>query len=283
MGQPSNCRNGNEKLFQNPEFINSFMDAVRKCLENEVEKQKFNYVFESYVMPMVKFDQLGDELKAKRASQGLYQVYDMFLLRMMLNQFRWAKDRADLLLENYTSVAKTFQPALRERLSSAYINGLGYVLLKINNLKQSEEAYRSKLRSSFDTDTRTLNGLAVLWYIQNNQNKAIEAYQRVIELDENNLVASGNLAMINAREGNYRKAKYLLEKMVEIFPEDPFTLYNLAMVYFLEDKDVWGNLLKKADENSQYASGASHLKLEKATPRFAEAKKKQQLELLLYL
>lgn len=74
---------------------------------------------------------------------------------------------------------------------------------------------------------------------QNEIDLAIEAYERILEIEPDNLAARFSLGRIFIMENRAKEAEALLLKMKEELPDNPFVLNNLAWMYATaKDTDI---------------------------------------------
>lgn len=94
--------------------------------------------------------------------------------------------------------------------------------------------------------------------------KAMEQYQKSVEVDPNFYFAYQNMAVIYARGGDWQNAAAMLEKVKSIRPEDPVIYGNLTAVYLnMGNKDLarenYQNAARLAQGNQQLLQALAQL------------------------
>lgn len=89
---------------------------------------------------------------------------------------------------------------------------------------------------------------------QNQQENAIEAFQKAVSFDDSFEAAHHTLADIYDRDGQGVKAIYHYKKVVQLAPQDYKALFNLAMLFEQEDQasDAVDALVKAVAINKDY-------------------------------
>lgn len=96
----------------------------------------------------------------------------------------------------------------------------------------------TELYPAYDT---AYNNLGVMYYQTNQMEKAREAFEKSVALNDKNADADRNLARILIHDGNYARANQLLKRSLVVEPLNPVTL-TLLCVSDIESGDLDGAL-----------------------------------------
>lgn len=116
-------------------------------------------------------------------------------------------------------------------------NVLGYAYWKTGDLKNAQETYEKALSIDNEDPTLLTNfGNVYFSYFQktkelNFRKKAIELFEKAIELDPNLAQAYDGLGIASLVSGDLDKAIYYWEKVMKIMPSNTNTVYNLSRAY----------------------------------------------------
>jgi type IV pilus biogenesis/stability protein PilW len=86
------------------------------------------------------------------------------------------------------------------------------------------------------TEVLTLFNQGVLYQNQREMTKAIQTYQRVIELDPAYFEAYNNLGLLYQEIGDFDRARQAYQKAIEINPRYEKALNNLGILFYLKDR-----------------------------------------------
>jgi tetratricopeptide (TPR) repeat protein len=116
-------------------------------------------------------------------------------------------------------------------------NVLGYAYWKTGDLKNAQETYEKALSIDNEDPTLLANfGNVYFSYFQktkelNFRKKAIQFFEKAIELDPNLAQAHDGLGIAYLVSGDLDKAIYYWEKVMKIMPSNTNTVYNLSRAY----------------------------------------------------
>jgi len=154
-----------------------------------------------------------------------------------------------------------FQMAWRDDPTSAEaLYGIGSVYLNQNKNAAARETFERcvKLQPSYpDTLPDAWNNLGVIATRENHIDEAVEDFEKALRLNPRHLLSLDNLGNAYRLQKRWDNARAILQRAVEVAPEDPEANYSLGMV-FAQNNDTG-----KAYEYLQRAL--------KARPQYPEA------------
>lgn len=130
------------------------------------------------------------------------------------------------------------------------LNEIGITYKQAGKTEESKKAFERAIKLGHIS---AMNELAIIFKEEKNLPKAKEILEKALEIEPNNVKVLNELAIIYKEEKNLSKAKEILEKALEIAPKDVKTLNELGIVYKTE-----GNL-PKAKEILEKAIKLGHI------------------------
>jgi tetratricopeptide (TPR) repeat protein len=110
-------------------------------------------------------------------------------------------------------------------------------LLKTPDTKVSQLEPTAKPRAKeLPPGSTKLVAEAQSWFTAHQFDKAENAYQQVVAMDQRNVPALANLAAIQTEEGHFDAAEQNVKTALAEDPEDPFSLYVLGILRFRQAK-----------------------------------------------
>ena len=120
-----------------------------------------------------------------------------------------------------------------------------------------------------DDDIRTQFAKGVAYAQANEREEAIAIFTQLIEAHPTLPEPYNNLAVIYADQGNYEKAKKLLERVIKIRPDYATAQENLGDIYIKMAAEAYGKTLKLGGQNER--AQAKQRQAAKLVSSFAEA------------
>lgn len=102
-------------------------------------------------------------------------------------------------------------------------------LMENGEFENSIKVYEEILETKDDADT--WNNLGTLYVNNDNSTKAIECFNKALELNPNHYVALNNLGVTYVQEGEFKEAIPNFQKALSIKPENAPIWENLAECY----------------------------------------------------
>ncbi len=141
-------------------------------------------------------------------------------------------------LEPYQNevIAKYIAPMLKDslrmvRISAArYFNMSNQDVAAIENYKSADKEFLTALHLNADFSSGQ-HQIALYYQSKGNEEAAIKAYKRAIEIDGYNNRPRMNLALIYYNQGLTKKSENLYLKVIEKEPEFSYTYYMLGLLY----------------------------------------------------
>ncbi len=156
-------------------------------------------------------------IQDKEQNESFTQLYNYGLDLLNNNQ----PDSAIAYLQKASAIAKD-HPKVMTNLARAYVD-----------IKEFEKAQhlvdRAISKDSSDADAYRVKGR--IMQSVGNQDQAIDAYQRSLELDSDNPYAHNNLALVYIQQERFNDAILLLEKAVQRKDDVPFFYNNLGVAH----------------------------------------------------
>src|SRR5690242_14726217 len=123
------------------------------------------------------------------------------------------------------------------------------------NLEQAKNLYENIL-SRYKNHAESMHLLGMIYYTYKNYNKAVELVEKAVFEKPDNLIFKVNLATIYKEINIFSAAETLLKDILDIEPNFPSALYNLANLYKDQQKyELAINLYNKAIKaRSQHAA-----------------------------
>jgi tetratricopeptide (TPR) repeat protein len=136
----------------------------------------------------------------------------------------------------YLEQAETpFQQAFREDPSSAEaLYGVGSVYLNQNKNAAAREAFERtvKLQANYpDTLPDAWNNLGVIATRENRLADSVECFQQALRLNPHHVLTLDNLGNAYRLQKRWDEARKVLERALEVAPQDPEANYSLGMVF----------------------------------------------------
>ncbi|HYM75302.1 MAG TPA: FG-GAP-like repeat-containing protein [Candidatus Dormibacteraeota bacterium] len=129
----------------------------------------------------------------------------------------------------------SFQQALRDDPASAEaLYGIGSVYLNQNKNAAAREMFERcvKLQASYpDTLPDAWNNLGVLATRENRIADSVEEFQQALKLNPRHLLSLDNLGNAYRAQKLWDQARAVLERALEVAPDDPEANYSLGMVF----------------------------------------------------
>ena len=129
----------------------------------------------------------------------------------------------------------SFRLALRHDPSSAEaLYGLGSVFLNQQKTAEAQESFEQAVKSHAgypDTLANTWNNLGLIAARAGRTEEAIANFQESLRLSPDYLIALENLGNAYRQQKNWSEARKVLERAVDIGPQDPEANYSLGMVF----------------------------------------------------
>jgi len=127
-------------------------------------------------------------------------------------------------------------------------NDSGFELIPKSSGPFKSPAMGSEGYQEFE-NPENLNRKGESFYLNGNLNEAAKCFQKVLEMDENNISALKYQGIIRVKQEKPEKALEFFEKVLLIHPDDPETLYYQALSFnkiqkYAESKNVSLELLK---------------------------------------
>jgi tetratricopeptide (TPR) repeat protein len=158
-----------------------------------------------------------------------------------------------------------FQRALRDDPSSAEaLYGIGSVYLNQNKNAAAREMFERcvKLQPGYpDTLPDAWNNLGVLATRENQIANSIDYFQQALKLNPRHLLSLDNLGNAYRTQKRWDEARKVLERALEIAPDDPEANYSLGMV-FAQEKDTdkaYEHLQRALKERPVYPEALNNL------------------------
>jgi Tfp pilus assembly protein PilF/peroxiredoxin len=133
----------------------------------------------------------------------------------------------------------SFQQALREDPASAEaLYGVGSVYLNQNKNAAARETFERavKLPANYpDTLPDAWNNLGVIATREGQVGDAVTCFLEALRLNPNHLLSLDNLGNAYRSQKRWEEARKILERAVEVAPEDPEANYGLGMVFAQAD------------------------------------------------
>ena len=144
-----------------------------------------------------------------------------------------------------------FRRALQDDPTSAEaLYGLGSVYLQQQKMKEARDSFERALKHQASypgTIPNAWNNLGILSARESNTGRAIEFFQRALQIDPAHLIALMNLGNAYRQQKEWLEAKKTLQRAFDIAPDDPEVNYSLGMVCAqLEESDRAEEYLKRA-------------------------------------
>ncbi|MDR1983896.1 MAG: tetratricopeptide repeat protein [Prevotellaceae bacterium] len=118
----------------------------------------------------------------------------------------------------------------KEKLAQEYFKQ-GYDCADKGDYDKAIEYYNKVIELKPDTET-AYNNLGIAYHNKGDNDKAIEYYKKAIELKPDDAFAYSNLGLAYDNTGNYDKAIEYYKKAIELKPDDAITYYNFGIVYY---------------------------------------------------
>lgn len=167
-------------------------------------------------------------------------------------------------LEQYQNdeVAKHIEPMLKDssrmvRISAArYFNMSNQDVAAIENYKTANKEFLTALHLNADFSSGQ-HQIALYYQSKGNEEAAIKAYKRAIEIDGYNNRPRMNLALIYYNQGLTSKSEELYLKVIEQEPEFSYPYYMLGLLYNELSNDIKAlEYLKLATEKAPFNENA---------------------------
>ena len=133
----------------------------------------------------------------------------------------------------------SFQQALRDEPSSAEaLYGIGSVYLNQNKNAAARETFESvvKLSPNYpDTLPDAWNNLGVIATRQGRVNDSVPCFLEALRLNPHHLLSLDNLGNAYRSQKRWDEARKVLERALEVAPQDPEANYSLGMVFAQTD------------------------------------------------
>jgi tetratricopeptide (TPR) repeat protein len=141
-----------------------------------------------------------------------------------------------LFQRGYPDASKGFfQAALKDNpLSAEALYGLGSVYLKREKNNEARVFFEraAQLKAGYpETTPNAWNNLGLLSAREGDSAKAVEYFERALQLNPDHFVALENLGNAYRQQKRPDEARAALERALAIKPEDPDANYSLAMVF----------------------------------------------------
>lgn len=141
----------------------------------------------------------------------------------------------------YESALASFERAiaLDEDFWEAYEN-VGLLQMDLGLFREAAatfEAEEAKVRELMDRDwpvefrMEIFLNIGKAWALAGNQQRASDAFNRMLEFDESNAEARANLAALNVANGNYDAAQTFIGELLQMTQNDVGALNVLALIY----------------------------------------------------
>lgn len=158
---------------------------------------------------------------------------------------------------------------------------LGAALLKIGQLPGAIECLSAAVETSEDKvdKSRLLNRLGEAYLHTNDIDKAAESFDESLQLDDNNYVTFGNMAMVFCRRNEAESAIKFLQPALEKFPKIAKLRVALAIAYEL-DNGRWDDALNALNEAIELDPGDPELWFHKAHHFIRQKEMKKALKVL---
>jgi Flp pilus assembly protein TadD len=173
---------------------------------------------------------------------------------------------------NHKDAAESFRRALTfdPNLKIAQIN-LAIALFNVpdyeNALKEAEKA-----RKIAPEAPQPVYILGLIARIQNRNEEAVEAFQRILEIDPRDVGANVNLGQIYMQQRNYEEAVKVLRSAIEAEPYNSTALYNLATALLRNNAREEGQVLMTRFQELRQSGAATNIGLNYLEQgRYAEA------------
>ena len=182
-----------------------------------------------------------------------------------LGGFLFRSGRYDEAIEQFQ-----YAVALQPTNMNAYAN-LGAAFMQIGRFDLAAPAYQKAIE--IEPTKNTYSNLGLMHYYLSDLDAAIKSHSKAVELNPNDHLARSNLGDAlwiagreTAAQKEFRKAKAMAEKALEINHNDPFIMMDLSWIYaMLEEQEDARKAINKAlelapdDPYSHYYNGLVYL------------------------
>ena len=133
-------------------------------------------------------------------------------------------------------LARVFYYDIRPGAAERYLSSAREAATQ-NDLAKAEKDYKKALKDNDADQVSVWRELGFIYQMQRQPAKAIEAYQKVLELEPDEATVLNNLANSYREIGDYPKAVEAYQKAIKINPLFTMAIINLSHVYHLQAKD----------------------------------------------
>ena len=138
----------------------------------------------------------------------------------------------------------SFQQALHDDPSSAEaLYGIGSVYLNQNKNAAARETFERavKLPANYpDTLPDAWNNLGVIATREGRVDDSVQCFQRALQLNPHHLFSLDNLGNAYRLQKRWDEARKVLERALEVAPQDPEANYSLGMVFAADRRHCKG-------------------------------------------
>ena len=150
------------------------------------------------------------------------------------SEFRLSPEqKAEFLLnrQQYEKALSAYKSLLKERNEDSYVfRGLVRAYEGLHRLKEVEGFIKDYL-SSYSSSSAGQYGLGYYYYLQGDDPKAQEQFEKAIGLDEQNVLAWNNWGASLSRTKSYTYAVEKVKQAIRRNPGNPMFYNNLSMIY----------------------------------------------------
>jgi arylsulfatase A-like enzyme/Tfp pilus assembly protein PilF len=221
------------KLYENDEI--SLDDAVESLREVITATQQIDIAYKGLALLYREMGRSKDAVDVLKAGiENHPSSYEILRdLVSYLSELEHYQDVISLCLSNYV-VQMDFETDIW--------NVLGFAYWRTGDLKNAQETYERALSIDDEDPTLLANfGNVYFSYFQktkesNFRKKAIELFEKAVELDPNLAQAYDGLGIASLVSGDLEKAISYWEKVMDIMPSHTNTVYNLSRAYLTKDE-----------------------------------------------
>jgi len=190
-------------------LVNSYIERKGDSLQFQLWKTHLLLRKRMYTEARAIYDALPESL------------YDNPITKGFLGQFQLASGELQPAIEN---LKLGFTAIPSQYMMLTLVNAL----VRNGEHQEAKQILTNRLKAA-PSDQVTLMTIASL-DIEKNEESAIASYEKIISINDKNLVALNNIAYLLAKNGDKVKAKVYAEKAVNVAPENPDALDTLGRI-----------------------------------------------------
>jgi len=240
-------------------WFTAFKDGIDNFKNNNMEAAAQNFMdavklkpddINAYKNLALAYSNLGENEKAVSSLKTAVDIKpDDIDLKKTLGIAYYQAHQFEKAIETFQQVAESTQSDTSN--TDTYALAIQHIAFSYDQLGKSEkaiEAYQKALEV-FPGNTDLIYNLGRLYYMQENYEKAIEKFKEIADADPTDYDAVYNTAMSYLRAGKNEEAIPYFQKAIEIRPESFDAWNNLGVVYVRANMPEKGKAaFDKADE-----------------------------------